>query len=203
MFGLVILTQETLLAWFTGALVAVGLIQALILFFTIRAINRQTATAQNSDRAWIMAEIEWDREKWADGKEHILEGSGTGGESTGIYVVLVCRNEGKSPCWIYEKRAKFEIVRSLNPEPNFDSAQFIWEGREPIGTGNAFPHTTKLSWLAIAQGHAKSDDMVVLYGIVRYRDIFNEPRTTTVGYRITEDRRLERLTEYAGYNENT
>jgi hypothetical protein len=98
---------------------------------------------------------------------------------------------------------KFEIVKSLSRTPNFDAAQFTWVGREPIGIGNAFPHTTKLSWLAIASGHANSDDMLVVYGMVRYRDIFKIDRATTFGYRITADRTLERLSEYDGYNQST
>jgi hypothetical protein len=187
----------------TWALGAVGLLQAAILYCTIRAIKRQTASVENSERAWVMKEIEWDREKWADGEAHVLEGDGSEGKSTGIWITLVCKNEGKSPAWIYEKRMKFEVVKALDERPNFQSAQFEWTGREPIGIGNAFPHTTKVPRMVIASGHAGTDDTLVIYGIVNYRDIFGKARTTTVGYRITGDRRLERLAEYAAYNEST
>jgi len=196
-FALAILTPDT---W---ALAAVGLLQAAILYLTIRAITRQTASAENSERAWVMGEIEWDREKWADGKAHVVEGEGTEGKSTAVWITLVCKNEGKSPGWIYEKRMKFELVKALDKRSKFESAQFEWKGREPIGIGNAFPHTTKVPRLVIAQGHAGTDDTLVVYGIVKYRDIFGKARTTTVGYRITADRRLERLAEYAAYNEST
>jgi hypothetical protein len=46
---------------------------------------------------------------------------------------------------------------------------------------------------------------MLIYGIVKYHDIFKEKRTVTVGYRIIEgdeDYALERLSE-AGYKENT
>jgi hypothetical protein len=196
MFALAILTPDT---W---ALVAVGLIQAAILFLTICAITRQTASAENSERAWVMGEIEWDQKKLPDGKAFVVEGDGSEGKSTGIWITLVCKNEGKSPGWIYEKRMKFELVKALDGRPNFESAQFQWTGREPIGIGNAFPHTTKVPRLVIAPGHAETDDTLVVYGIVKYRDIFGKARSTTVGYRITSDRRLERLAEYAAYNES-
>jgi hypothetical protein len=47
----------TPLDWFTVLLVLVGAVQAVILFLTICAINRQTTTAQNSERAWVLVDI--------------------------------------------------------------------------------------------------------------------------------------------------
>ena len=194
--------QEVLLTWFTGGLVIVGLIQAAILALTIRVLNRQTASNQNVERAWLMAEIDWDREKWSDGEGHIVEGTGTDGKHTAIWIVLTCHNEGKSPGWIYEKRLKFEVVKEIIPTPDFDSAQFVWAGREPIGIGQAFPNTTKVPQLAVAEGHARDDYKMIVYGVVKYRDIFNRDRSTTVGYEITRDRKMESLSQ-AAYNQST
>ena len=198
--------SENLLTGFTGALVFIGAVQAGILVWTIKAINRQTITAQNSERAWVMAQIDGDREKWSDGKVHIVKGSGTSGDSTGTWIILSCHNEGKSPAWIYEKRVKFELVPRVNPAPDFDSLPVAFNGREPIGIGQAaIPNVTKLHRLEIAEGHAKSGDMMIIYGIVKYHDIFKEIRTATFGYQITREAEgytLERLTE-AAYNDNT
>jgi len=44
--------------------------------------------------------------------------------------------------------------------------------------------------------------MSVIYGFVKYRDIFKKQRTTTFGYRITNGV-LKRLENYPKYNENT
>src|SRR5258708_10541068 len=68
----------------------------------------------NSERAWVMAEIEGDRGKWADGKVHIVEGSGTSGDSTGTWIILGCKNEGNKPGWIYAKRSIFHGGSSPN-----------------------------------------------------------------------------------------
>ncbi len=171
------------------------------------AVSQKQADALiNSERAWVMAQIEGDKAKWADRKVHIVLGSGTGGDSTGTWIVLSCHNEGKSPGWIYEKRVKFEVVSKVNPTPDFDSLPIVFEGREPIGIGQtAIPNVTNLHRLETAMGHAKSGDMMLIYGIVKYQDIFKEKRTVTFGYRITQgdrDYTFERLSE-ARYNENT
>ena len=88
-----------------------------------------------------MAEVEPDSEKWHDRSLHVLEGSGTSGDSTAIYAVLVCTNAGKSPAWISETRAKFEIVKTLPEVPNFDSAEHVEASTIPLGIveGGATP----------------------------------------------------------------
>jgi hypothetical protein len=194
------------LANFTLCLVVVGIIQAAILAFTICAIRGQTKTIQNTERAWVMAQIDGDREKWYDGKIHIVLGSGASGDSTSTWIVLSCHNEGKSPGWIYEKRMKLEVVSKVDPAPDFDSFPVAFTGREPIGIGQAgVPNVTELPRVETAEGHAKSDEVMVVCGIVKYHDIFGKKRTTTFGYRIiegTKDYTLERLSE-TPYNNNT
>jgi hypothetical protein len=173
---------------------------------TLAQLNVSQAQADaliNSERAWIMADVEWDSSKWADRKPHVLEGSGTGGDTTGIYVVLTCRNEGRSPAWIEEKRARFQIVDVLPDEPDLTSAEFIQAGPEPIGIGKALPHTNHISWQAIGAGHEGLGKMMVVYGVVKYRDIFNKHRETTFGYRITPSRELVRLEGSREYNRHT
>src|SRR5713226_6538956 len=182
---------------------------AVIAAFTILlfvGVVWQIHTSKAIERAWVMAQIDGDRKKWSDGKVHIVEGSGTSGDSTGTWIILSCHNEGKSPAWIYEKRVKFEVVPRVNPAPDFDSLPVVFNGREPIGIGQAaIPNVTKLHRLEIAEGHTKPADMMIIYGIVKYHDIFKEIRTATFGYQITREAEgytLERLTE-AAYNDNT
>jgi len=45
----------------------------------------------NSERAWVMADVEWDTGKRVDGKAHVVEGSGTDGDTTGIYIVCLAK----------------------------------------------------------------------------------------------------------------
>jgi len=174
---------------------------------TLAQLNVSQAQADaliNSERAWVMADVEWDTSKWSDrGKGHVIEGSGTGGDTTGIYVVLTCRNEGRSPAWIEEKRARFQIVDALPDNPDLTSAEFIQVEPEPIGIGKALPHTNHISWQAIGTGHETLGKMMVVYGIVKYRDIFDKLRETTFGYRITPSSELVRLEGKREYNKHT
>ncbi len=151
-----------------------------------------------------MADVEPDSEKWRDRKLHVLQGSGTSGDSTAIYAVLVCTNAGKSPAWINETRAKFEIVETLPPTPNFESAEYVEASTIPLGMveGGAAPHTQRLPWTPTAVGHEELGKMSVIYGFVRYRDIFKRLHVTTFGYRIIHGQ-LKRLENYPEYNQNT
>jgi hypothetical protein len=185
-----------------------GFSTAVIAVFTILlfiGVVLQIRTSRAIERAWVMAQIDGDRREWKDGKVHIVEGSGTSGDSTGTWIILSCHNEGKSPAWIYEKRVKFEVVSSVNPAPDFDLLPVVFSGREPIGIGQtAIPNVTKLPRVEIAGGHAKPGDMMIIYGIVKYFDIFKKSRTAKFGYQITaesEGYTLGRLTE-AAYNDN-
>jgi hypothetical protein len=188
--------SEILIASFTLMLVIVGVLQWCL-------IRRQDQHFTMSERAWVLASLEWDTSKWADGKGRVFEGSGTGGDTTAIYAVLSCRNEGNSPAWIEEKRAKFEIVSVLPPKPNLESAEFIQIGPEPIGVGNALPHTNQIAWQPEATGHVALGNMMVIYGVVKYRDIFDKLHETTFGYKITPNRELVRLEGMREYNKHT
>jgi hypothetical protein len=211
---------ETLSTWFkTHESVAIWLEGiALVLIFVwdridsrqqhretlaqLKVSQAQAAALVNSERAWVMVDVEWDSDKWADRQPHVLEGSGTGGDTTGIYVVLTCRNEGRSPAWIEEKRARFQIVDVLPDTPDLTTAEFIQAVPEPIGIGKALPHTNHISWQAIGTGHEGFGKMMVVYGVVKYRDIFDRPRETTFGYRITPSRELVRLEGKREYNKH-
>ena len=157
------------------------------------AVSQKQADALiNSERAWVMVTVEW------YGEAHVLEGSGTG-ETTGIYVVLNCSNEGRSPAWIEEKRARFQIVDALADTPELASAESVRAGPEPIGVGK----TNQIAWMATATGHESPGKMMVVYGVVKYRDIFDKLRETMFGYRITPSRELVRLEGKREYNKNT
>jgi hypothetical protein len=175
----------------------------------IRSADAAKASADafiNSERAWVMADIEHDSDKWSEHPKRngvrIVSGSGAGGDTICFYAQLVCRNEGRSPAWIDERRARFEIVDSLPTKPSLESAQFVEVGPTPLGSGSP-PH--KDEWTAIAKGHIQTGQMAVVYGIVNYRDIFGRPRQTTFGYRITPSNELRRLEgeQYQEYNKNT
>lgn len=180
---------------------------AVIALFTILlfiGVIWQIRTGRTIERAWVMADVEPDSDKWSDRKLHVLQGSGTSGDSTAIYAVLVCTNAGKTPAWLDEMRAKFEIVQTLPLIPNFDSAEHIETGTIPLGMmeGGAAPYVRKLPWTAIAIGHEELGRMTVIYGFVKYRDIFQRRHLTTFAYRVINGQ-LGRLEGYPKYNENS
>jgi len=178
---------------------------ALLTILLFIGVVWQVRTGKTIERAWVMADVEPDSEKWRDRKLHVLQGSGTSGDTTAIYALLVCTNTGKSPAWLDEMRAKFEIIKTLPPVPNFQSAEHIETGIVPLGMmeGGAVPYVQRLSWTAVATGHEESGKMAVIYGLVKYRDIFQNRRVTTFAYRIINGRQLRRLEGYPKYNEST
>src|SRR5579859_4220715 len=134
-------------------------------------VRRQIRTSENTERAWLLVDVKHDDKKWLDGKMHVLEGDGTEGKSTAFYGLLVCVNEGRSPAWIDEVLVKFEVVKHLPLTPNLSLAELIEKGPLPIGIGQAYPHTNKIEWPAMASGHVELGKMAVVWGAVRYRDI--------------------------------
>jgi hypothetical protein len=182
---------------------------AVIAVFTVAlflGVIKQITTSRNIERAWVMVEIQPDLEKPSDGRLQVFESSGTDGDSTAaMNVVLNCSNAGKTPAWIEEVIAKFEMVKSLPETPNFESAQSIQRSTIPLGMaeGGTVPHTQKIRWTPIAKGHQNTDEMAVIYGRVAYRDIFGRQRTTTFGYKLRPHGGLERLDGHSKYNKNT
>ena len=188
-------------------MVAVGIIQTLILAGTIYVIYKQVSTARNAQRAWVTVDVKHDDKKWTDGKTHILErttyvsdgkGGTAGGDNTSFYAVLLCKNEGNNPGWVDEKRAKFEIVSSLPPRPDLESAQVIQAGPTPIGPGRE----DEVQFVPVAKGSQEDSKIAVIYGDVKYRNIFGKNRQTTFGYRLLTTE-LTRLEGYPEYNNNT
>lgn len=182
------------------------LIIAIFTVLLFAGLVVQISTSRAIERAWVMVEIQPDPEKPSDGRLQVFESSGTDGDSTAaINAVLNCSNAGKTPAWIQETIAKFEMVKSLPETPNFESAQSVQRSTIPLGMaeGGTVPHSQKIRWTPIAKGHQKTDEMAVIYGRVAYRDIFGRRRTTTFGFKIRPHGGLERLEGHSEYNKNT
>jgi hypothetical protein len=86
---------------YTFLLVIVGVIQAFILGGTVWAIIRQTSSAQNSERAWVLIQrIGNPPENWRSGR---IQGYSPG-------IVFVFNVYGKTPAKINQARFIFEPV---------------------------------------------------------------------------------------------
>ena len=115
-----------------------------------------------------------------------------------------CTNFGRTPALVTEKRALLIIVpeNSLPRMPNL-SATKLFDGRaEPLASEKTSV-SEKDEWFTVA-GYQGPNDWVVVYGVVKYRDVFGRDRQTTFGYQVTHGDELERLSgSYPKYNENT
>jgi hypothetical protein len=213
-------------AWgFSGLLTIVGCFGVFVAIRTVKAIERQGLSMRrqttlltksvmqarrsanaarrsadaliNSERAWVLVDIEWQQ------GAHIFEGiNNTGREDTGIYINYMCRNQGKSFAQITEKGYVFQIVSTLPQEPDFSNIDIFQYASEYIAPGTA-SEPYRLSGVQ-CEGHRKFKNMMVIYGYVKYMDVYGE-HETRFGYQITGMKNLERLptTSYPKYNQHT
>jgi hypothetical protein len=184
----------------TWGLLLVGIVGAGIAIYTLFDIREQTGALINSERAWIMVDV--DRVPGVGGLTD-LQGIEMGvgpvrSEGTGFRARIVCRNDGKTPAWITEKRAGLDILDSIPESPDWSRTTQIQVAPEPISVGQTSePHDETLF---SKRGRALGK-ITILYGIVKYRDPFGTNRSTSFGYRVQDDGSLERLPN-SKYNEN-
>lgn len=201
---------------FNFLLVAVGFLQFFILWKQSRIMKDHAvhlnslamATKQNGDalingaRAWLMVDIEWQ-----DGK-HILESNeGEGTEKTTIFAECRCRNEGKSFAQITEKGYVCKIIstdmpKMLPQEPDFSDIDLFHHACEYTAPNSAAePYKLEIT----SDGRRKHNRAMVLYGRVKYRDVYGKDYETRFGYFITGMGNLERMAaeSYPEYNSHT
>jgi hypothetical protein len=195
------------------ALVIVGVAGVIAAIWTLKILGRQTKATEiaadaakvsadaliASERAWVMVDLE----KQDDGAL-IVDGMGGWGPHTSACVRCICSNQGKTPAQIREKRICLFVTsasKTLPKKPNFDDGIIntqphdLWPGQQSLPD---WPEGIR------GNGHAASDDMIVVYGVVKYRHMFSESEVqTTFGYRIRGGDSIERLTGYPEYNKIT
>ena len=104
---------------------------------------------------------------------------------------------------ITEKRANLIIVpkNTLPKNPDLNATRVFDSRAEPLAAGKESQR--KKDEYFSAPGYQSLDEWMVLYGVVRYRDVFGRERQTTFGYEVTIGDQIERLSGYPKYNENT
>jgi hypothetical protein len=188
----------------TGWLVIVGGLQAVILFFTIRAINKQNATNQHIERAWVMVELRCGPETHLFTGEHTENGV-TKPSVTMMGVEMHSINDGNSPAWISEKSARVVVAREdeLPLIPVIGPNDIIQNQPDPLGPGR----DSVFKWDATGEGqYSPLQAATLIYGVVRYRDIFNNDRETWFCYQMMgykTNRKLVRVAAPPEYNKNT
>jgi hypothetical protein len=157
----------------------------------IKIAQEQAAASQgmaqstiNAERAWILGHLGGD----TTGSTHIVDGaSTTQGEhsvSTSAQIMLTCKNEGRTPAWIDSIYAHIEIVAKqadvVGPGNRKGGRTFGVMG--PLGAGRTGMRLLDLTCL----GHRKKDEVLSVYVLIQYRDIFNVTRETDLGYIVFE-----------------
>src|SRR5579871_1175007 len=107
---------------------------------------------------------------------------------TGISVSVKCKNEGKITSWITEKRLGVGIFDHIPENPDFENIDIIFHGLQEVPKEETFK--TDESRVCDESDDAGSMTMIVIWGIVKYRDIFSDSRYSTFGYLVTIDRKL-------------
>ena len=182
---------------FTGLLVAVGAVQAIVMVLQWLTYRRQAKFFERSERAWVMVDIDWQP------KPHIVEGISDGVENTGIFVTLTCTNVGKSFAQITEKGYVLKIFSDHPPRrPDFTDIERFQITSEYLPP-NAATQPYKLSAI-ICEGRRGGDQIMFLYGRVDYRDVYGEHKTA-FGYMVSPNGDLVRLptATYPDYNQHT
>ncbi len=167
----------------------------------LKIAQDQIKISQNAERAWVMTELVWPE------YERLRVVTGTSSrpgeaneETTTVIVKLLCRNDGRSPAWVDKIQGYCEIVegrlRDLSSPIGHKAEQFLTFG--PISPGN---HMGKLLHLQ-APGHIKSNQLLSIFVLVEYRDIFEQKRVTTCGYTVSRTI-LDRQDQFPDRNQNT
>jgi len=157
------------------AFVIVGLGAAIAAIRTLGAIKAQGEHTKNSERAWLMVDLEW-----APGFSSPQDTANESFEPfTSVPFRLRCSNDGGTPCWIIEKRGCAQIVDSVPAKPDLQKMHTMQFSPEPIKSGKeSIPTDGAME----CRGHLNDSQTLIIYGVVRYRDVFSEDRETFWGY---------------------
>jgi hypothetical protein len=156
-----------------------------------------------SERAWVMAELRCRPETFLTTHASTYQGVTTHTTSV-ARIELCCVNDGNSPAWITGKSARLVVVRQgeLPKFPELAREDVLADELEPLGPGkdNIF------TWDINGKGYHSIDTATLIYGLVRYTDIFKNNRETWFCYQLTgyrTNREMIRITGEPEYNKNT
>lgn len=167
------------------------------------SLRASVQSVVNAERAWIMAELFRHTQFKQPGP--ILGSSSQGGGeqvlSTTVGIQLKCRNEGRTPGWIYEVRGHMEIISSKTgqvTEPP-ENPEGIGGFVGPIGSGAVREGYVEFR----CPGHFnRSQQYLNLYAVVRYHDIFGTKRETRLSYLIDDRNEVYRQDALTERNKN-
>ncbi len=188
--------------WIISAITFIYSLFSVLTFFMIKRQARAAEGDLAAQSPWIMVNIEY-----SPGMSGPFLGTSRHGNEpethhTDFIFRFNCINHGRTPAMITEKRASLIIVpkNTLPKNPDLRATTMFDDRTEPLAAGGE--SLMKRDEHFSAPGYRGLDDWIVLYGVVKYRDVFGRDRQTTFGYEVTLGDKIERLSGYRKYNEN-
>lgn len=184
-------------------LVVVGFLTAVIMAWQSIETRRSASAAKKSvealltlERGFLTVRVRFDLHK----KPHVIKVDGSEDPTTSAFLVVKCRNDGRSVMQVDNISARLYIGSGLPEFPEYMGSDVVRRGPMTIGRGKS-NHT---SWTATTKGHLKGFEKLFVYGFVAYHDIFDKKRSTAFGYEIV-DGKFKRLSEarYPFYNRHS
>jgi hypothetical protein len=154
----------------------------------------------NTERAWIMVELEWvpGNAGRMRGSSYRLRGSQQVFNISAA-IRFIYTNEGNTIGWIDEKLACFELAKDLAKQPDFQRLRMLDNEPEWVGAKGK----GQLDEILVAEGQEQLDDYSYIWGVIRYRDALDNKHETVFGFRIRPDDRFERIAGLSEYNKST
>lgn len=178
----------------TGLLVIVGGFQIGFLWSAVKAANANAIALINGERAWVMANIKWPTDR--------MRQININSDKTGLDMFLTFQNDGGTPVWITEKFCRLAIVDLIPEQPNFadvGDGDFIDVSPEPLSVNGS----SEVRMTLLCLGKSGWERATVIYGFIKYRDVFSPSRETRFGFVVGPDNELTRIAGRPEYNKNT
>jgi hypothetical protein len=166
----------------------------------LRVSQKQADALTNSSRAWVMVNVHWHA-----GAGRIVDSQSVINSAVidhvSANVDCFIHNNGRSPAWVTEKRIGIAIVdgEHLPSEPVLERTPVRNVTLEPMAAdADSIWHVQPG-----CQGPRELGKLMIIYGAVTYRDIFDVNRETRFGYMVNPSDELERIPSYPSYNKYT
>ncbi len=204
-------TKHNPIVWLTGAIAFFALVQSGAMIFQYCAMRKQASYMRhglqmslrsanaakksadsliNSERAWIITELNWVNESSLAPKIQQLN-RGDGATEPFARLKLTLHNSGKTPAWITGTWVRHDVTSATVADPKQDQKMKLESGPEPLAAGEKT--FAQLDFVCPGISTTPKPDTVIVFGITEYVDCFGEKRTTCFGYKFTVRGDLDRI----------
>lgn len=164
--------------WLYRTYLISGPIVAIVALGTGVVVWRQIVALQTIERAWVMVDLATDIEITED---KILVGQ------------LTYTNNGQTPAWVHGVWLKFDCFKAVPHKPDLAGLGKSLRAPHPFPANGKFGNT-----FSLRIGQCEPGTRIIIYGLLKYTDIFRRERSTCFGYHVTDKWKLERLS--SNYN---